>query len=53
MPYGFWILFFGCLMSHLNKETAACEVIRHRMARLIGLAWRKALSVDVGLSAFE
>jgi hypothetical protein len=46
------LLFWSC-KGYLNNETAACKVIRHRMARLIGFAWSKAVSVGVGLSAFE
>jgi len=46
-------LLFYPVESYLNNETTASKVIRHRMARLIGFAWSKAVSFGVGISAFE
>jgi hypothetical protein len=39
--------------SYLINEHAACKVIRHHMARLIGFAWSKTASVGVDISVFE
>jgi hypothetical protein len=48
------------LKSYFRKEVAAWinqnpqrKITRYQMGRLIGVAWNRAASVDVGVSAFE
>jgi len=43
--YSFWVLAFYPVKNYLNNDTAPCKVIRHRMARLIGLLGVKLLSL--------
>ena len=56
VPYSLWMgaFFFLAFKELFQKiKTVACKITRYRLARLIVFAWNKAVSLGVGISAFE